>query len=80
MILNETVWSVLCLILTICLYSFAVFRNKDPVIGLTAIWIYVAINAKSKVPTIKTVCKLNTIIIGFFTLYSCWYLLNHSVN
>ena len=56
MILNETVWSVLCLILTICLYSFAVFRNKDPVIGLTAIWIYVAINAKSKVPTIKTVC------------------------
>ena len=47
MIWNEEGGSVLVLIMTICLYSFMIFKFKDPVIGLTAIWIYTAICAKS---------------------------------
>ena len=56
MIWNEIGWSIIVLIITICLYCYIVFQKNDPFIGLTAIWIYTTIYAKSEIPAIKTVC------------------------
>jgi len=46
MVWNETGWSVLILIVTIGLYGAMIIKNKDPVIGLVAIWVYIAIAHK----------------------------------
>ena len=43
MVWTETGWSVLILIVTIGLYGAMIIKNKDPVIGFVAIWVYIAI-------------------------------------
>ena len=46
MVWTETGWSKLILIVTISLYGAIIIKNKDPVIGLVAIWVYIAIAYK----------------------------------
>ena len=43
MIWNEIGWSILILILSICLYGTMIIKYTDPVIGFVAIWVYIAI-------------------------------------
>ena len=46
MVWTETGWAILILIISILLYSIMIIKNKDPTIGLTAIWVYIAISTK----------------------------------
>lgn len=46
MVWTESGWAILILIVSLCLYSVMIIKNKDPSIGLTAIWVYIAIADK----------------------------------
>lgn len=70
MVWTEEGWSILILIVIICLYTTMVLRNKDPLIGLTAIWVFMAIYAKCLNYTINIICIVNSVVIGLLSLYS----------
>ena len=53
MVWTEVNWSILVLCVSILIYAFLIIRHKDPIIGFTAIWVYVAIINKHSVVYIK---------------------------
>ena len=53
MVWTEVGWSILVLFISILIYAFLIIRHKDAIIGLTAIWVYVAIIYKHYVVYIK---------------------------
>ena len=53
MVWTEVGWSILEIFISILIYAFLIIRHKDPIIGFTAIWVYVAIINKHSVVYIK---------------------------
>ena len=46
MVWTETGWSIIILIVIVFLYGIMIIKYKDPVIGLVAIWVFIAILVK----------------------------------
>ena len=46
MVWTETGWSIVILIIIVFLYGIMIMKYKDPVIGLVAIWVFIAILVK----------------------------------
>jgi len=46
MVWTETGWSIIILFVIVFLYELIIIKNKDPIIGLVAIWVFIAILVK----------------------------------